>query len=167
MPAENKALEELKNFLNKLFQFESQELDFGIYKILHYKKAEIKRFVNELLVDRAKEQLQTLSSKEAQDAEKELAELAESETIKGWLAAKATNDTNRLEIYEADFKKVIHQYKTVERIVQAARAQNNAENVIYNHLSLFFSRYYDKGDFISKRRFGKERKTGQANYVIW
>jgi len=172
MPAENKPLEELKNFLNKLFQFESQELDFGIYKILHYKKAEIKRFINELLVDRAKEQLQTLSSKEAQDAEKELAALAESETIKGWIAAKTTNDTNRLEIYEADFKKVIHQYKTVERIVQEASAQSNAENVIYNHLSLFFSRYYDKGDFLSKRRFGKNEKymvpyNGEETHFYW
>ena len=34
-PTESIALHELKAFLNKLFQFESQDLDFGIYKILH------------------------------------------------------------------------------------------------------------------------------------
>ena len=33
--AETKAFTELKVFLNKLFQFESQDLDFGMYKILH------------------------------------------------------------------------------------------------------------------------------------
>jgi len=172
MPAENKALEDLKAFLNKLFQFESQELDFGIYKILHYKKAEIKRFVDELLVDRVKEQLQTLSTKEAQEAEKELSELAAGNIIKNWLDAKAKNDDARLEIYEDDFKKDIGRYKVVERIVQEARAQNSAENVIYNHLALFFSRYYDKGDFVSKRRFGKNEKymvpyNGEETHFYW
>jgi adenine-specific DNA-methyltransferase len=172
MPAENKALEDLKAFLNKLFQFESQELDFGIYKILHYKKAEIKRFVDELLVDRVKEQLQTLSTKEAQEAEKELSELAAGTVIKNWLDARAKNDTARLEIYESDFKKDIGRYKIVDRIVQEARAQSSAENIIYNHLALFFSRYYDKGDFVSKRRFGKNEKymvpyNGEETHFYW
>jgi len=31
-------LEQLKSFLNQLFQFDSQDLDFGVYKILHYKR---------------------------------------------------------------------------------------------------------------------------------
>jgi adenine-specific DNA-methyltransferase len=44
MPTKQKLpLEILKEFLNKLFQFESQDLDFGVYKILHYKRNEIKR----------------------------------------------------------------------------------------------------------------------------
>ena len=29
------------------------------------------------------------------------------------------------------------------------------ENNVYNHLSTFFSRYYDKGDFISRRRYNR------------
>ena len=35
------ALKSLQEFLSKLFQFESADLNFGIYKILHYKKAEV------------------------------------------------------------------------------------------------------------------------------
>ncbi|MBN2420187.1 MAG: site-specific DNA-methyltransferase [Deltaproteobacteria bacterium] len=172
MTTESTALQELKAFLNKLFQFESQDLDFGIYKILHYKRNEIKQFINELLVDRVKKQLQTLSTNEAIKAENELRGLSEKETIAKWLEAKANNDIQRLEIYEADFKKDIRRYKEVERIVEAARAAGNAENVIYNHLSLFFSRYYDKGDFISKRRFGKNEKymvpyNGEETHFYW
>ena len=34
-------LEQLKVFLNEIFQFESQDLDFGVYKILHYKRKEL------------------------------------------------------------------------------------------------------------------------------
>jgi len=172
MATENTALQELKTFLNKLFQFESQDLDFGIYKILHYKRNEIKQFIDEMLVNRVKEQLQTLSSQEAQKAETELQQLVEEKAIKNWLEAKAKNDTKRLEIYEEDYRKEIHKFNDVERIVRTARAAGNAENIIYNHLSLFFSRYYDKGDFISKRRFGKNEKymvpyNGEETHFYW
>jgi len=172
MATEKTALQELKDFLNKLFQFETQDLDFGIYKILHFKRNEIKQFIDELLVERVKEQLRTLSTKEAQNAEAELEEYKTKDTIKGWVDAKEKNDTNRIAIYESDFKKDIARYKEVERIVQAARAAVDAEKVIYNHLTLFFSRYYDKGDFISKRRFGKNEKyivpyNGEETHFYW
>jgi adenine-specific DNA-methyltransferase len=44
----NTSLAQLTSFLNKLFQFESQDLDFGVYKILHYKRKEIKQFIDRL-----------------------------------------------------------------------------------------------------------------------
>ena len=172
MATEKTPLQGLKEFLNKLFQFESQDLDFGIYKILHYKRNEIKRFIEELLVDRVKEQLKTLSSQEAQKAETELQELSQKETIFKWLEAKANKDTETLNVFEKAFTKDILRYKEIERLVQGARAAGDAENLIYNHLSLFFSRYYDKGDFISKRRFGKNEKymvpyNGEETHFYW
>lgn len=172
MTTEKTALQELKDFLNKLFQFESQDLDFGIYKILHYKRNEINKFIDELLVDQVKEQLKTLSTKEAEKAEAELEEYKTKDTIRAWVEAKEKNDTVRLGIYESDFKKDIARYKEVARIVQTARAAVDAEKSIYNHLSLFFSRYYDKGDFISKRRFGKNEKyivpyNGEETHFYW
>ena len=54
-------LEQLKSFLNELFQFDSQDLDFGVYKILHYKRKEIKNFIDHLLVDKVKEELKNYS----------------------------------------------------------------------------------------------------------
>jgi len=59
MANNNTPLEQLKGFLNQLFQFDSQDLDFGVYKILHYKRKEIATFIDQLLVDKVKEQLQT------------------------------------------------------------------------------------------------------------
>lgn len=35
--------ERLKNSLKQLFQFENEDLDFGIYRILNYKRIEIQR----------------------------------------------------------------------------------------------------------------------------
>lgn len=169
---ESIALQELKAFLNKLFQFESQDLDFGIYKILHYKRHEIKQFVNELLVNRVRELLQTLSDTQAAEAQKELNELSQTSAISRWLEAKAKNDQNRIDIYEEDYKADIRKYRDLEALMQSAQVANDAELQIYNHLTLFFSRYYDKGDFVSKRRFGRNEKyvvpyNGEETHFYW
>ena len=68
-------IDQLKEFLNKLFQFESQDLDFGVYKILHYKRKAIKKFIDELLVDKVKKELTILTEEEVKKAIKELKEL--------------------------------------------------------------------------------------------
>jgi len=37
--------EQLKEKLRELFQFQSQDLDFGIYRIMNYKRREIEKFI--------------------------------------------------------------------------------------------------------------------------
>ncbi|MBP9122305.1 MAG: hypothetical protein KBF60_04120, partial [Ignavibacteriaceae bacterium] len=165
-------IEILKDFLNKLFQFESQDLDFGIYKILHYKRDEIKNFIDVLLIDTVKFQLKTLSQEELISAKGELELLAADEVVKKWLHARDKYEEAKLKFYETEFKEKIDQYKLVERHLVAVKVAEDAENKIYNHLALFFSRYYDKGDFISKRRFGKNEKyivpyNGEETHFYW
>lgn len=165
-------IEILKDFLNKLFQFESQDLDFGIYKILHYKREEIKNFIDVLLIDTVKFQLKTLSQEEIVSAKGELELLAADEVVKKWLNARDKYEEEKLKFYETEFKEKIDQYKLVERHLAAVKIAEDAENKIYNHLALFFSRYYDKGDFISKRRFGKNEKyvvpyNGEETHFYW
>ena len=92
MANKNSALDQLKSFLNELFQFDSQDLDFGVYKILHYKRKEIKDFIDKLLVDKVQEQLQTLTSEESKKATEQLKELEKDEFIQGWINA---NDEER------------------------------------------------------------------------
>lgn len=160
--------EQLQSFLNKLFQFESQELDFGVYKILHYKRNEIKQFINELLVDKVKEQLQVLSQAQSQEALHKLQELEHDDIIKGWLSADENEKSTLLKFG----KDKIEHYQELQQQVQSAHVSIETENLIYNHLTLFFSRYYDKGDFISKRRFGKNEKyvvpyNGEETHFYW
>lgn len=161
-------LDQLRAFLNKLFQFESQELDFGVYKILHYKRTEIKQFIDELLVDKVKGQLQALSSAQSHDAFLKLKELEHDDIIKGWLEAEEAERTTLMK-YGKD--KII-QYQELQKQVEIAQVSVETENKIYNHLTLFFSRYYDKGDFVSKRRFGKNEKyvvpyNGEETHFYW
>ena len=42
-----------------------------------------------------------------------------------------------------------------ERIAQSGNSEE-LENEVYSHLAIFFGRYYDKGDFISQRRYKKD-----------
>lgn len=87
MANNNSALEQLKSFLNELFQFDTQDLDFGVYKILHYKRKEIKDFIDKLLVDKVREQLQTLTTEEGKKATEQLKELEQDAFIQGWINA--------------------------------------------------------------------------------
>lgn len=164
----NTSLEQLKRFLNQLFQFDSQDLDFGVYKILHYKRKEIANFVDHLLVDKVKEQLQTLTADETKHIYAQIADLEKEDIIKGWLEAEA-GEKKTLEKFGKD---KINQYKELQGKVNEATVSIETENQIYNHLTLFFSRYYDKGDFISKRRFGKNEKymvpyNGEETHFHW
>lgn len=165
-------LEQLKSFLNQLFQFDSQDLDFGVYKILHYKKKEIANFIDQLLVDKVKAELQTLSADEAKQVQDQIAEMEKSTSLKKWLEAVDKKDETRLAIYEEDYKDEIAQYKELKAKSTESSVSVETENQIYNHLTLFFSRYYDKGDFISKRRFGKNEKyvvpyNGEETHFHW
>jgi len=161
-------LGQLKTFLNKLFQFESQYLDFGVYKILHYKKEEISTFINELLEKDIRDQLQSLTDNELQNTRNELADLEKDDLIKGWLEA----DEAEKKTLEKFGMEKIARYNELLTKTKEAKVSEETENLIYNHLSLFFSRYYDKGDFISKRRFGKNEKyvvpyNGEETHFYW
>ncbi len=168
----SEALQTLKDFLTKLFQFESADLDFGIYKILHYKKAEVEEFINKLLTEKVREQLNILASVENEKLNAQVQELEKSANISKYLEAVKKNDTGRIAIYEEDFETDIAHYKALKSQLEHQISTNNAEPLIYNHLTIFFGRYYDKGDFVSKRRYGKSEKyvvpyNGEETYFHW
>ena len=168
----SEALKTLQDFLTKLFQFESADLDFGIYKILHYKKAEVEDFITKLLTNKVREQLNILATVENEKLNAQVQELEKSSNISKYLEAVKKNDTGRIAIYEEDFKTDIENYKSLKSQLEHQISTNNAEPLIYNHLTIFFSRYYDKGDFVSKRRYGKSEKyvvpyNGEETYFHW
>lgn len=100
-------LDQLKSFLNEIFQFETQDLDFGIYKIMHYKRKEIRNFIDKLLVEKVTEQLKTISDDETKSIGLQLKQLEKDDVIKGWLAA-ADSDKATLEKLYPDKFRVYH-----------------------------------------------------------
>ncbi len=158
---QNELVEELKIKLKEIFQFENEDLDFGIYRIMNYKRKEIEKFIEKDLVDDIKKQLQLLSEDERKEIEEKLKEISSKNGVKKYLEALEKGDEERTRIYREDFKEQIEEYERLKRQLEEIKISEDLEREIYNHLINFFSRYYDKGDFISKRRYGKNEK-----YVI-
>ena len=98
------SLKKLQDLLRQLFQIEAADLDFGIYRILNYKRERVEEFINKRLPQ---------------------------------IVNKAFQDYAKAE--------EMAQYQVTEDLKVR----------VYNDLYTFFSRYYEDGDFIAKRRYGR------------
>ncbi len=130
----------LKAKLRELFELDKSDLDFGIYRIMAAKNKEVTDFLDRQLKDVVRETLASHGAGESNQVQTELEKV-----IANLKTAEMTEDeieTNR---------KVIDLRAKVAAAGGASGAELEAD--IYNHLLAFFSRYYDEGDFISKRRY--------------
>ena len=121
--------------LNELFQMDRAELDFGIYRIMNVKRAEVTRYLDEDLYPQVEEILSAASSEDTHSVEEELAALE-----------KQLKDAG----VDPDSSPKVRDLRTR---LGGASGQEELRQRAFSHLLTFFSRYYDKGDFISKRRY--------------
>lgn len=147
--------QKLIQLLSKIFQFENEDLDFGVYKILNYKKEEISHFIQKDLIEEISNELDLLSVEEKLILTRDL------ERIKKQLQDFGVSDNENNPKYQKK-KEELKNLNVSEEI----------EKKIYNHIYAFFSRYYDKGDFISKRRYGRNNKyaipyNGEETSLYW
>ena len=56
--------EQLKEKLREIFQFEYEDLDFGIYRIMNYKRKEIEKFIEVDLIKEIENELKVFSEEE-------------------------------------------------------------------------------------------------------
>jgi adenine-specific DNA-methyltransferase len=127
---------ELVKKLKEIFQIDRPELDFGIYRILNSKADDINDYLDKQLKQKI---ILTLAT--AGNANKEELEIQLNEAIKG---AEALG-------VDADSVPKVQDLK--KQIVDVSKGGNEHENTVFTHLLTFFSRYYDSGDFVSKRRY--------------
>lgn len=127
---------ELVSKLREVFQIDRPELDFGIYRILNTRADEI----NEYLETRLKQKVeQALASGNAANVEQLKEDLK-----------KAEEGAQALGVSPDAVPKV---QELKQKIAAAIGGTAEHENAVFSHLLTFFSRYYDKGDFISQRRY--------------
>lgn len=124
--------------LKKVFMLDQADLDFGIYRIMNQKRKDIEKYLNENLKTQVTEVLNNNKSSQVAELEIELKE-----------ARKAAE---MLGISPDDMLKV----KELKAKIVSLGNTEDLENEVYSHLSTFFSRYYDGGDFISQRRYKKD-----------
>ena len=128
--------DDLVSKLREIFQIDRPELDFGVYRILNARAGEINDYLYNGLKERVGEALATGA---AADVEAQTREL--DEAIKNAQNLGADPET-------------LPKVKELRAAIAAASSgASEHENAVFSHLLTFFSRYYDKGDFISQRRY--------------
>ncbi len=129
----------LLSILRDMFQFDLSDLDFGIYRIMHMKRDEINRFIEEELPAQVTAGLD------------ELARLATTADIAA--IDKQISDTKAASFSNAIKSAAVAELEDKKKSLAGNIDITAVEADVYNHLTNFFSRYYDDGDFISQRRY--------------
>ncbi|MEW6096926.1 MAG: DNA methyltransferase [bacterium] len=143
-------IEKFQNLVKGLFQFETSDLDFGIYRILNYKRDQIRKFIEEDLVHKVKsafakhkdERLINISQKFEEAKEK----------IVQSLGTEAFSPTGEL---KEQFKgtPLGRDYLSIKAQKDAIETIDEIKLQVFNDLYSFFSRYYEEGDFIPQYRY--------------
>lgn len=146
--------------LGELFQLNQPELDFGLYRILHARSAQIKTFIDTELGSEIDAHFAGQSQSNAHDA-LEAARVKVAET----LGEDAFLPTGELKP-EYRGTKVGKELELAQQHARDGGGVLADDAQVYEHLYRFFSRYYDKGDFMSKRYFVAENDSRAAPYAV-
>ncbi len=146
--------------LGELFQLNQPELDFGLYRILHARSAQIKAFIDTELGNEIDAHFAGQSQSNAHDS-LEAARVKVAET----LGEDAFLPTGELKP-EYRSTKVGKEYELAQQHARGGGGVLADDAQVYEHLYRFFSRYYDKGDFMSKRYFVAENDSRAAPYAV-
>ena len=125
--------------LQEIFMMDYAELDFGIYRIMNQKRDEINRFLQIDLLPQVKTALQD-SGGNTQQAKQRMTEIEQMFAGMDIETLPASNPH-------------VAEYKKLKAQLAQGGAADDMEGEVFSHLVTFFSRYYDDGDFLSKRRY--------------
>ena len=126
--------EKLKTLLKELFQLDQPDLDFGLYRIMHAKSAEVSQFLHKDLLPQVKAAFGAYKTADKAELEREL--------------AKAVEQAQSLGVDPETTQKV----KDLRaKLASEAVDLGQLESEVYDHLFSFFRRYYSEGDFLARR----------------
>lgn len=147
------SLQKFQNLLRELFQFDCADLDFGIYRILNYKRQQIEEFIANRLPEIVNEAFAEYLAADRTVLEQELKSLKQQilQSAKDLGQEPFDEEGNLKEEFRGG--KLGKQYLEVQAKLEKIRVTDELKTRVYNDLFNFFSRYYEDGDFISKRRY--------------
>ncbi|MXX95899.1 MAG: site-specific DNA-methyltransferase, partial [Gammaproteobacteria bacterium] len=133
----------------ELFRLDEPELDFGFYRIMHAKAQDVKDFIEADLLVYISEVIGEFQEADKELLEKNLAEIRQ--TAKEFGASKPEETKP---VKEAKAK------------LEAAKGRAVTEADVFDHLFRFFERYYEGGDFLSRRYYTRETPGRASPYAI-
>ena len=126
--------EKLKTLLKQLFQLDQPDLDFGLYRIMHAKSAEVTQFLYKDLLPQVKDAFALYKTADKVEIEKELAKV-----VAGIEAAGMDPEQSP-------------KVKDLRATLKSDAVDLGAlESEVYDRLFSFFRRYYSEGDFLAMR----------------
>lgn len=125
----------LKALLEELFQFDREDLDFGIYRIMNQKRDEVSKFLDDDLLPQVRRAFTEYRGEEEEGARRELEALAKTLGDAGVSAESSPK------------------YVALREKVAGSENVEALETEVYSDLYTFFRRYYKNGDFLSLRRY--------------
>ncbi|MEW8143693.1 MAG: site-specific DNA-methyltransferase [Candidatus Thiodiazotropha endolucinida] len=149
MPSVQHQREKLIDLLKQLFQLDQPDLDFGFYKIMHAKSEQVQRFLENDLLDIIKQEFGNLDGNRVEEAKTKYEQALEQAKKFG---APNPDETDGVKEAKAEYDN--------------AKQGGSPEGEIYDHLWRFFERYYDNGDFLSRRYYARETAGKAAPYAI-
>ena len=144
-PGQTEQFERLRDVLREMFQLDRGDLDFGLYRIMNLKRAEVERFLGEDLLPQARELLGVSIERSREAVRKEL---------------EKTEWGHREFGVDPDTSPSVRQLRAQ---MEGLSPEALDEGDVYKHLANFFERYYRDGDFAAQRRYSAG---GTASYLI-
>jgi len=143
-------IEKFQELLRKLFQFECADLDFGIYRILNYKRRQIEKFINEDLKNKVESAFAKHKDERLRNINQRFEEIKEK--IIQTLGNEAFTPIGDL---KEEFKNTPlgKDFLTIKAQKEEAEAIDEIKDSVFNDLYNFFFRYYEEGDFIPQHRY--------------
>lgn len=149
MPSAEQLRSRLLKKLSELFQLDQPDLDFGFYRIMHAKAQEVQDFIGTDLL------------KIVADAFGDVDEVRKAE-----LKEKVNKEIAAAKEYGVADPENSPKVKEAEAAYEAIKDTASAEADVYDHLYRFFERYYDDGDFISRRYYTRETSGKAAPFAV-
>lgn len=128
--------------LRTIFELDKSDLDFGIYRIINIRQREIKEYFENRLPKKITEILAPFASAGKDSIRQKMTAIENEIALLGMTVNSLPDNAPKKQEYGA----------LQNQLAQSADI-SALESDVYSALFNFFNRYYDEGDFISKRRY--------------
>ena len=135
-------LDRFVKLLKEIFELDKADLDFGIYRVLNLRKSQIEKFLAHRLPQMVTETLAPFAKSNKDELRAQIKQI-EQDALDMGTTVDALSDT------------LPKKQRYLQLQKQLAEGDDLAalETDVYSALYSFFNRYYEDGDFISKRRY--------------
>ena len=161
-------LQKLQSLLQQLFRADAADLKFGIYLIIKYRRDQLQNFIDEELPTIVNHTLD--ANTEAETAREEINALTQQ--IRNALGDTVLDADGNLSNETYRETPLVKQYLEAREQIGSPQTRDQRADDVYNHLYTFFSRYYEDGDFIPRRRHSQTERyavpyNGEEVHLHW